>query len=62
MAFVDKRNITTTEARKILGEKYKNLSNDELERLLDFIYTLCTKAVKEVLERRHGKEKMSDLL
>ena len=62
MAFFDKRNITTTDARKILGEKYKNLSDEELEQLLDFIYALCTKAVKEVLERKHGSEKVSDLL
>ena len=62
MAFFDKRNITTTEARKILGDKYGGLVDTELEQLLDFIYTLCTKAVEEVLERKHGREKVSDLL
>ena len=62
MAFLGKRNITTAEARKILGNKYGGLADTELEQLLDFIYTLCTKVVKEVLERKHGIEKMSDLL
>ena len=62
MAFFYKRNITTTEARKILGNKYGGLADTELEQLLDFIYTLCTKAVKEMLERKYGREKVSDLL
>ena len=62
MACSEERNITTEEARRILGEKYADLSDEKLEQLLDFIYTLCTKTVKGVLERKHGKEKMSDLL
>jgi hypothetical protein len=62
MAFFDQRNITKTEARKILGNKYSGLSDKELEQLLEFIYTLCTKAVKQVLERKHGREKVSNLL
>jgi hypothetical protein len=62
MAFFDERNITKTEARKILGDKYSALSDKQLEQLLEFIYTLCTKAVKQVLERKHGREKVSNLL
>lgn len=62
MAFFEQRNITKTEARKLLGSKYANLSDKQIENLLDFIYTLCTKEVIKVLERRHGKEKVSDLL
>ena len=62
MAFFEERNITIGEARKILGKKYVGLSDKELEQLLDFIYTLCTKAVKEVLERKHGSKKVSDIL
>lgn len=62
MAFFEQRNITKNEARKLLGSKYANLSDREIERLLDFIYILCTKEVIKVLERRHGKEKVSDLL
>ena len=62
MAFFEERKITKTEARKILGEKYGGMTDTELEQLLDFIYTLCTKAVKEVLERKHGRDKVSDLL
>jgi hypothetical protein len=62
MAFFEQRNITKTEARKILGNKYENLSDREIEGLLDFIYTLCTREVIKVLERRHGKEKVSNLL
>jgi hypothetical protein len=62
MAFFEQRNITKTEARKILGEKYGGLSDDDLEQLIDFIYTLCTKVVKKVLERKYGREKMSNLL
>ena len=62
MAFFEERNITIGEARKILGKKYVGLSDKELEQLLDFIYTLCTKAVKEVLERKHGSKKVSAIL
>ena len=62
MAFFDKRNITTKEARKILGKKYTSLSDEKLEQLLDFMYTLCAKTVKGVLERKHGKKKVSNLL
>ena len=62
MAFFEQVKITKTEARKILGDKYSNLSDKELEQLLEFIYTLCTKAIKQVLERKHGTDKVSNLL
>jgi hypothetical protein len=62
MACTEKRNITTKEAREILGEKYGNLSDDKLEQLLDVMYTLCEKTIKGVMEGKHGKEKVSDLL
>ncbi len=62
MAFFEEKNITTTEAKKILGKKYEDLSDNELEQLLDFIYTVCAKVVREVIERKHGNKKVSDLL
>lgn len=62
MAFIEKRNITLIKAREVLGKKYENLSDESLEELLDFTYTLCTKVVKKFMEKEHGKEKMFDLL
>lgn len=62
MAYFEERNITIKKAREILGEKYVDLSDEKLEQLLDFVYTLCAKTVKGVLERKHGSNKVSDIL
>ena len=41
--------ITVIEAKKILGEKYSKLTDQEIEKILVFIYSLCKRIINEVI-------------
>jgi|GEM_PF-2880816 hypothetical protein len=39
-------------ARQLLGEEYKDLSNEEIEKLVDMLKSICSIVVENYINRR----------
>lgn len=53
--------VTTEQAKKILGDKCKNLSDTEAQSLIDFLYFVCEKSVDLTIKLRLEKKNKSSL-
>lgn len=47
--------MTIKEARKILGNKYDHLSDDQIQKMIDWLHTLCNRVIDDVLSGRIEK-------
>lgn len=47
--------IAVTQARIILGAKYAHLTDNEIERMVVFIYNLCKDIIHTVVRNEHEK-------
>ena len=45
--------LSLEEARKILGEKYKHLTDKEIESIIVLVYNLCKTTILEVTGTKH---------
>lgn len=43
--------ITVKDARKILGEKYKHLSDKDVQSMINFLYVLCERTIEQVVNK-----------
>lgn len=53
--------VTVEEARKILGEKSKNLSDQEIESVVNFLYEVCERSIDMAIKSRLEKNRSTSL-
>lgn len=48
--------LTVIKARKILGNKYSNWTDKEIETIIIFLYNLCKGVIKEVINKDYENQ------
>lgn len=47
--------MTIEKARQLLWDEYKNLSNEEVQKLIDMVKSICSIVVEDYLQDRDSK-------